>query len=154
MGNDQETAGADEALADRLAIHELVGRYGYLYDERRIEEWLTDLFTPDAVLTRQVGDEPATMSRGSVEIRATLSPHYDANLAKGVQRRHMPSSVWIDEQAADRAHAHAYMLIMTTVPGKEPTRVAAAGHYEFDLVKRDRRWWIAAWKLGLDAPPT
>lgn len=149
---DQHEASVTE-LADRLAIHELVGRYGYLYDERRLDEWLADLFTPDAVCTRRVGAEPVTVSSGRDEIRATLAPFYERNAASGARRRHMPGSVWIDHLDAERAHAHAYMLIVSTSRGGT-TRPAAAGHYDFDLVKRDGRWWIAAWTIGLDGPPT
>lgn len=139
-----------DELADRLAINELLGRYGYHYDEHRIDEWLADLFTADAVCTRRVGDQPTTVARGHDEIRALLQPHYDGYAARGIQRRHLLTGVWIDGLKPARAHAHGYMLIASTTPG-EPSRTAAAGHYDFDLVKRDGRWWIAAWTIGLDA---
>jgi hypothetical protein len=44
------------------------------------------------------------------------------------------------------------MSILDT-PRGERTIVSTVGHYEFDLVKRDGRWWIASWVIGLDRPP-
>jgi hypothetical protein len=140
-------------LTDRLAIQELIGRYGYHYDEFRFDEWLDDLFTPDVVCTRRIGGEPGEqVFHGHDEVRAGFRPRLDAYRARGLQRRHVQAGIWIDELAGDRAHAHSICTILAT-PSDGPPYVGAVGHYEFDLVKADGRWWISAWVLSLDGPP-
>jgi SnoaL-like domain len=142
-----------EHLENRVAIEELIGRYGYHYDEYRFEEWLTDLFTPDVVCTRRVAGEPEEqIFRGHEELRQGLKPRLDAYQERGLRRRHVQTGIWISELADDRAHAQSICVIFATPPGGT-TYTAAAGHYEFDVVRRDGRWWISAWLLSLDGPP-
>src|SRR4051794_20796593 len=140
-----------DELADRFSITELIGRYGYHYDEFRFEEWLADLFTPDVVCTRRVNGEPNEyVFRGYDEVRNGLRPRLDSFRERGIQRRHIQSCIWIDDLGPDRAHAHSVCEILSTPTGG-PTAIAACGHYQFDLVKRNGRWWISAWLLSLDA---
>jgi hypothetical protein len=143
-------------LVDRFAIQELIGRYGYHYDEHRFEEWLTDLFTPDVVCTRRIGGEAEEqVFRGYEELRLGFRARLESYREQGLQRRHVQNGIWVDELDIEHAQAHAHSIcVIFSTPTSGATYAAAAGHYEFDLVKRDGRWWIAAWVLGLDGPPT
>jgi hypothetical protein len=86
--------------------------------------------------SRLAGHDTGVVSRGHDEIRVLLKPRADHWREHGIQRRHVQSSIWIDDLGPDRAHAHSYMVLMSTSPG-EPTIAVAASRYEFDLVKRE-----------------
>jgi hypothetical protein len=60
--------------ADRIAVHELLGLYGHLIDERRWSE-LDQVFTPDAVYDATSFGQPVTTSL------AALLEHWSSDLS-------------------------------------------------------------------------
>jgi hypothetical protein len=59
--------------ADRIAIHELLGLYGHLIDERRWSE-LDQVFTPDAVY------DATSFGQGVTTSLATLIEHWTSDM--------------------------------------------------------------------------
>jgi SnoaL-like domain len=148
MASEQDTAPESEVtrLADRLAIHEFIGRYGYDFDEFRLDRWIQSMFVPDVTCTRRIAGRLEEPIHGHDALRERWG---NRNPDGGVQGRHVVDSIWIDELTGTDAHVHAHVMILATAEGG-PTEVKSVGHYEFDLVKRDGRWWIASWIIGLD----
>jgi 3-phenylpropionate/cinnamic acid dioxygenase small subunit len=62
---------------DRLAIYELLGRYGHLIDERRWDDLPAEVFTEDLVFDATSFGEPVTTSAGELidRWRSDLSIH-------------------------------------------------------------------------------
>lgn len=139
---------AAEPASDRLLVGERIARYGWAYDERD-RAALAECFTADGVWEGLVmgGDRV-----GPVEGRDAIADFLAGFWAQQTdQRRHVFTNVVVDALSADRADAHAY-LVLTAAHGGAMAPVTT-GPYRFELAREpDGVWRIARLAAGFDAP--
>jgi uncharacterized protein (TIGR02246 family) len=142
------TGGNADAVADRLAIAELIARYGWGYDERDLDT-LADCFTADGVWEGSLmGADGVGPHQGREAVVAFLTDFWGVQTD---QRRHIFTNVVVTDLSGDRATAHAYLLL-TASTGGTMTPVTN-GPYRFE-VRRDGDgvWRMARLVAGFDAP--
>ncbi len=134
-----------EEVADRLMIQETIARYAIAYDERRLDV-LASLYTETGGYFYRIGSGPVDGRSGRDELIPWLGAIMEGQTD---QRRHMMSSLVIEELTADRATVIAYK----TIYGIEATaELVTTGLYRFSLVKQDDRWLIQEALDALDRP--
>lgn len=132
---------------DKLAIHELLARSAWAYDENRMDV-MEACFTPEAQMRLQI-------ARGDV-----IGPHdgRDAvlELIRGAiesqsdQRRHVISNVFFESEDADRAVVLSNLTLLGTAD--DSTSVLSAGLYRDTVVRTDGGWRFSDRFLSLDKP--
>jgi hypothetical protein len=132
-------------LADRCAIEEVVSRFGYTYDERRLEV-LKEILTDDAVLAYSLSGSPVVEIDGRAEVITWLS---DIMQRQSDQRRHNLSNIVIDFVGCDRATVQAYLCLYAV---SDQARLITTGFYRFDLIKRSGSWKVSYLLDCLDRP--
>ncbi len=120
---------------DRIAIHELLGRYGHLIDAR---DWpaFAELFTPDAVLDYTAVRAPS-ICRGIEEIVAYFEP---ANHPSA----HHVTNIVVTADGADRALVHSKFIAPFAGPTHTPKRLYGGDYH--DVVVRAADGWRFAEK--------
>lgn len=122
----------------RLAILEIEGKYGLLFDSGRAEEY-ADLYTEDGVheiRQQSEGDEPNVfLARGREELVKLCR---DFPLA-GIHLLHVPQ-ISIDGDTAS-VRVHMQFLAQTTASG-EPAFSTMVGYYDVAYVLQGDRWKI------------
>jgi SnoaL-like domain len=114
------------SVEDRLAITELLSRYGLLIDQQRIDEWM-ELFLADAVI--EVPGRPHLNTGPDRRALAAGAPPGEHLAAPPIIR---PGNS--DDSALVEQSFHYYNL---------ETRKVLVGWYEDELVKREDTWYIA-----------
>src|SRR4051812_10039507 len=127
------------ALADRLAIEELVYLYACASDDRDFDMMRT-LFCADAraVLHDTVGGQEQVLS-GPNEIAAFVSQRHAAEFARGDRRRHLTSNFILVSCDGTHAVARSYVCVLQSMAG-QPMQLASMGHYEDHCRKDEGRW--------------
>ena len=135
------------SLADRLAILDVVQRYGWTYDERRLDV-MQELYSEDTVFHGAIWGQP--LIEPAVGIEAVLSWQRGWMDQQSDQRRHLITNLLVEEQQSDRAIVLAYM----TITSADPTSVqlVATGFYRFTLVRAAGRWLIQDTFAAFDVP--
>lgn len=122
-------------LADRLMIQETAARYAIAYDERRLDV-LESLYTENGTYAYRIGEGPLEGRTGRADLIAWLG---EIMKSQTDQRRHMLSSLVIEQLTADKAVVIAYKSIY----GIERTvELITTGMYRFSMVKQDGSWLI------------
>ncbi|QEC49426.1 nuclear transport factor 2 family protein [Baekduia soli] len=136
-----------DPLLDRLLIAESIARYGWAYDERRLDTMLEG-FTEDALWE---GSIMGVESIGPFRGRAALREFFGGIARRQTpQRRHAFTNIVVDELGPDTATAHAYILLWSSQDAR--TTPVTAGPYRFVFVRQDGRWLISELHAGFDAP--
>ena len=121
-------------VADRLDIHELLARYAWALDTGDLDG-LVACFTPDAVVTEEVFEDPDRWE-GHAGIRR-LGQHYSS--APGFPgRQHHITQVLIDGDDS-MAKVRAFTFV-TECRGEPPYLLRFAGYYEDKVAKRQGAW--------------
>jgi hypothetical protein len=132
---------------DRFLIGERISRYGWAFDERRLD-LIADNFTADAIWEGTVRDEERL---GPIEGRdavvAWLSEYWSR---QHDQRRHVIVNTVIEELGESEAVAQAYQLLMAARLGE--VAVETTGFYRFELRRDEGAWRIRRLFSGYDAP--
>lgn len=138
--------GLDPAGAvDRLLIQELVARYCWSYDERRLDA-LAAAYTSDAVWQGSVCGEFAIEDIvGREAIVDWLKGHMAAQTD---QRRHCVLNTVFTQQSPDRAQVLSYLLLTSTQD--RATAVVTTGFYRVDVVRTEEGWLIERVYGGFD----
>lgn len=133
--------------SDRAAICERLARYGWAYDERRIEH-LRDCFTDDAIWEGNVlGQVPIGPFEGREAIIDWLSqfwPHQKD------QRRHMILNTIVEMQNAETAETMSYLLLMASKG--DAISMESMGFYRVAYRRDGPAWRIARLTAGFDKP--
>lgn len=133
--------------ADRVMIAERVHRYGWGYDERNREQ-LADCFTADGVWEGCItGTDKIGPFEGREAVVAFLTDFWTVQTD---QRRHIFTNVIVDGLSADRAVAHAYLLLTASTDGTMTP--VTNGPYRLVMHKDHGVWRIAHLIAGFDAP--
>lgn len=152
-------------VADRLAIHNLLGGYAQFASEGNLDEW-SDLFADDAIfeiiIPSNAVDSPLAAGTHSfdktrlIEMEQGLFKIYRArflDLTLGERRLYLINNVWIVSQSDHDAVVQATLtLVRTAMSGPSP-HIDFTGTYYGTFQKRDTGWLIYRWCLRLDRPP-
>ncbi|MEQ8857081.1 MAG: nuclear transport factor 2 family protein [Pseudomonadales bacterium] len=131
--------------AARLAIHELLSRAAYGYDERDTE-MLGDCFAGNAAMTMRIaGGDVIGPFEGREAIMGLMT---GAMAEQNDVRRHVISNVFFLRESADSAEVVSNLTLLATENGA--IQLVSAGVYR-DRVQHDgTRWRIAERHLDLD----
>lgn len=122
------------ALADRIAIQDLLAKYAWALDTGDVDGFLA-CFTPDAVVIEEVFEEPDRWE-GHANLRR-LAEHYK-NVPDFPGRQHHVSQV-LAEGDARRGAVRSFTLV-TECRGEPPYLLRFAGYYEDQVVKVRGEW--------------
>lgn len=132
-------------VEQKLAIHELLARGSYAYDDRDMA-MLEDCFTSDASLTMRIaGGDLVGPFAGRDAIMGLMS----GSMAEQTDvRRHVISNIFFDESEQEPT-VISFLTLIATENGE--TRLLSAGTYR-DTVELDDggRWRIAKRHIELD----
>ena len=130
---------------EKLAVHELLARGSYAYDERNLE-LLEDCFAPDSSLTMRIAGGDLI---GPFDGREAIMGLMSGSMAQQTDvRRHVISNIFFDESAPAPTVISFLTLIATE---NEETRLLSTGVYR-DTVAADEsgRWRIVRRHIELD----
>lgn len=137
-----------QRLLDKAAIEDVLVRYTHALDTLDPDEYAS-VFAEDAVFETGGGE----VRKGRAEIRSIITGLQEsraereaAGTATPTLMHHVMSNARLDVVSDREAHHYAYWM---TILGDADNnyRVAAMGHYEDVIVKRDGQWLIASRKL-------
>jgi 3-phenylpropionate/cinnamic acid dioxygenase small subunit len=134
------------SVTDKLAIHELLSRAAYAYDEHKLD-MLEACFTPDAAFSIQIRDADLI---GPFEGRDAIMKLYADSMAQQTDvRRHVVSNIFFNGEGAD-PEVISNLTLFATENGQ--TALLSVGVYR-DVVRRgDEGWCILRRHLDLDSP--
>lgn len=134
-------------VADKLAIHELLARSAWAYDEARLDV-MEACFTEDAQMRLRIAGGDVI---GPYDGRdAVLALIRDAIESQSDQRRHVISNVFFESEEADRAVVVSNLTLLATA-GDE-TAVLSAGLYRDTVTRTAGGWRYCDRFLSLDKP--
>ena len=131
---------------DRALICERINRYGWAFDERQLDQ-LVECFTEDGVWEGSVmGIDQYGPFIGRAAIHNFMAEFFPL---QSDQRRHQFSNFVIDFESADRATAHAYLVLWGSE--NDHTQVVTAGPYRFVAVRDAGVWRLSELHGGWDS---
>jgi hypothetical protein len=130
---------AATALADRLAVEELVYLYAHTSDSRDFDMMRT-LFCTDAcaVLHDTVSGQEQVLT-GPDAIAAFVAQRHAVEFARGDRRRHLTSNFILVACDGTHAVARSYVCVVQSM-AEQPMQLASMGHYEDHCLKERGRW--------------
>ena len=132
-------------VVDRLLIQELIARYCWSYDERRLDT-LAAAYTSDAVWDGSVaGGFAIDDIVGREAIVDWLKGHMGS---QSDQRRHNVLNTVFTQQGPDSAQVLCYLLL--TSAQDQVTSVVTSGFYRVDVAKTSEGWQIKRIFGGFD----
>ena len=133
--------------SDKLAIHELLSRAAYAFDERQMDV-LEQCFTPDASL---LVDITGVGEVGPFEGReAIMQLNSDTRAAQTDVRRHVISNFFFESEKKKAATVVSSLVVFSVENGE--INVIISGIYRDDVVRKDGDWRIKNRRLDLDLP--
>jgi hypothetical protein len=136
-------------IADRLAILNHIGAYGFLFDEGRIDDWFA-LFSDDVSFENTTPTLGTVIVKGKKAFREMVSERYGPKDVIPV-RRHTMGNIHVASQTPTTAKVRTYMLI-STVPAADKLNILTTGTYNASMEKRNGKWLITRWYIEADAP--
>jgi 3-phenylpropionate/cinnamic acid dioxygenase small subunit len=133
-------------VEQKLAIHELLARAAYAYDERDVE-MLQAGFTPDAVLSMRIADGDIIGPFEGHE--AIMKLMTDSMAGQTDVRRHVVSNIFF-EHDGEQPVVISNLTLLATENGK--VQLLATGMYRDELVEQAGAWKIAIRHVQLDSP--
>jgi len=132
---------------DRLAMHEVVSRAAWAYDEARLDV-VASCFATDAVMTVEIAGAgaPARIEgRDAIVglIRSSIEGQND-------QRRHVMSNVFFESDDAARPVVISTLTLVVVAAGT--ARVLSCGTYRDEMTRDGDAWRIRRRDLRLDLP--
>ncbi len=144
------------ALADRLAIEDLLARYEWALDAGDAQGYGA-LFAEDGVITSNFANPNgrAAIVKMIVDLKARMGTARPAGAPEGVANpiliQHILSNIVIDLHG-DTADAKSTWTEIWNPKGPS-LEVRAAGHYEDKLVRKGGKWWFARRHIADDIMP-
>ncbi len=134
-------------IADKLAVHELLGRSAYALDERELET-LADCFAADARLTLRIaGGDLVGPFEGREGIMKLMT---DSMAAQQDQRRHVVTNAFFAAEEADAAEVVSNLTLLSVSEGRVQT--ISCGLYRDRAIRDGDRWRLATRHIELDVP--
>ena len=132
------------SVEEKLAIHELLSRAAYAYDERDVG-MLEDSFTEDASFSMRIaGGDLVGPFEGREAIMKLMT---DSMESQSDVRRHVVSNIFFDE-SGDSPVAISNLTLMATENGE--IQLLSAGVYKDTVVNLDGVWRVSRRHLDLD----
>jgi hypothetical protein len=133
--------------SDKLAIHELLGRAAYAFDERKLD-MLEQCYIADAsmlVNITGIGEVGPFEGREAILqlVADTLASQTDV-------RRHVISNFFFESEGKKAARVVSSLVVFAVENGE--INVIISGIYRDDVVKSDGDWQISNRRLDLDLP--
>jgi len=133
--------------SDKLAIHELLSRAAYSFDERKMD-MLEQCFIPEAtMLVNITGTGEVGPFQGRDAIMQLMA---DTLAAQTDVRRHVISNFIFESEGENAATVISSLVVFSVVQGK--IDVIISGIYRDDVVKGGDGWQISHRHLDLDLP--
>jgi hypothetical protein len=130
---------------DKLAIHELLNRSAYAFDERKID-MLEACFSPNANMLVNIADGT---TYGPFEGREAIMGLLKGTLdAQTDTRRHVISNFIFEQEGKTNAIVLSQIVLFATEHGE--IRVLTSGIYRDEVEKVDGSWQITDRKLNLE----
>jgi 3-phenylpropionate/cinnamic acid dioxygenase small subunit len=134
------------SLEQKLAIHELLSRAAYAYDERDLD-LLENSFDPDAVMSMRIAGGDLI---GPFEGRDGILQLMKNSMAEQTDvRRHVVSNIFF-ESAGEPAVVISNLTLLSTQNGV--ASLLATGVYRDTVVEKDGSWRLLKRHLDLDSP--
>jgi len=131
--------------SDKLAIHELLSKAAYAFDEREID-MLEQCYAPNATMLVNIADG---QTYGPFDGREAIMGLLKATLdAQTDTRRHVISNFFFEEEGDSRAVALSQIVLFVTEHGE--IRVLTSGIYRDVVEKNDTGWQITDRLLNLE----
>lgn len=116
---------------DRLAVHELYGRYAQAFDDARAHE-CAELFTKNAIFM--------TQGRSPINGRDALEEFFAQAATRSPGARHFVSNIVLEGVGPDRVDGSAYVLVLRIT--HDSLRLASLGVYRDEFVRAGSGWQI------------
>jgi 3-phenylpropionate/cinnamic acid dioxygenase small subunit len=134
------------SLEQKLAIHELLGRAAYAYDERDLDA-LENSFDPAAVMSMRIAGGDLI---GPFEGRDGIMQLMKNSMAEQTDvRRHVVSNIFF-ESTGERPVVISNLTLLSTQNGV--ASLLATGVYRDTVVENDGCWRLCARHIDLDSP--
>ena len=133
----------------RAEIHDLLARFAQCLDAGEFDQ-LEGMFADDATFAVEPdpGIVPARID-GSGAIRAAFEARR-ASYADQAQRRHVVSTIVVDEISSDRARARSFLTIISTPANGGAIEIRGSGVYDDVFARSAQGWCFAERRLTLD----
>ena len=133
--------------SNKLAIHELLSRAAYSFDERKLDV-LEQCFTTDATMLITItGSGEVGPFEGREAIMQLMS---DTLAAQTDVRRHVISNFFFEAEGKKAATVVSSLVVSSVENGE--INVIISGIYRDDVVKADGDWQILHRRVDLDIP--
>ncbi len=133
--------------SDKLAIHELLSRAAYAFDERQMDV-LEQCFTAEAsMLVDITGVGEVGPFEGREAIMQLMS---DTRAAQTDVRRHVISNFFFESEKKKSGRVVSSLLVFSVENGE--IKVIISGIYRDDVTRSDGAWRISHRRLDLDLP--
>ncbi len=123
-------------IEDRIAIQDLIARYGWALDTGDIEG-LVACFTPDGVVIEEVFEDPDRWE-GHEGVRR-LAQHYGSSPGFPGRQHHVTQSIVEGDSVRCSVKSFAFV---TECRGEPPYTLRFTGYYDDQLVKIDGEWFF------------
>ena len=133
-------------MANRQAIEELFGRWGWGQDSGRFE-YVRDALAPDARLMIDIAGKRVVEPLEGAAISEFIEA--SARQQKGVHR-HLITNLHLEDEDEDSARAIAYLTVMVTED--EKLFAQTTGVYTAEVVRTNGDWRFQSIHLALDRP--
>lgn len=132
---------------EKLAIHEVLNKAAYGYDQREVE-MLADCFAEDAVMTMRVaGGELLGPYEGSNAIMGLMTRSMERQTDK---RLHEISNIFFETEDEESATVLSSLVLFATENGT--ANLLSTGIYRDEVVKVGSSWKIKKRHLDLELP--
>ena len=133
--------------SDKLAIHELLSRVAYAFDERQLDV-LEQCYSADASMLIDItGVGEVGPFEGREAIMQLIS---DTLAAQTDVRRHVISNFFFESEKKKAARVVSSLVVFSVENGE--ISVIISGIYRDDVVRKDGVWRINHRRLDLDLP--
>ena len=143
----------DLALADRLALLDLISAYSYTWDGRDQPGWV-GLFTDDAVIQASFRGTLAWTYRSNRERSEFIKGFYEGADAAGIlQSRHFQTNTLFSLQSDGSVRADTMFAVVFQYRGEPAPRYSNTGIYRDHFVKTKDGWKFALRDILVDQDP-
>lgn len=123
------------SVADRIAIQDLIARYGWALDTGDMESLLS-CFTADCLIVEEVFEDPDRWE-GHEGVRG-LAEHYWSSPGFPGRQHHVTQSL-VEANTPDAAAVKSFAFV-TECRGEPPYTLRFTGYYDDRLVKLEDKW--------------
>lgn len=134
-------------LEDKLAIHELLAKAAYYYDERDLTS-LMALFDQQATMSLRIaGGDLIGPFNGRDAIEKLMG---DSLASQTDRRRHLNTNMFFKSEGEARAEVTSILTLISVEKGE--LRVLSTATYQDTVINAENQWVISSRHVELDLP--